>query len=82
MRIAANNSVILVVHPGLPGICYSGPKISNGEIYHIYAEYKIGGDLDVQSNTNEPIQMDGSGIAGLRHGNGVAVKNAGLDNRI
>ena len=26
--------------------------------------------------------MDGSGIAGLWHGNGVAVKNAGLDNRI
>ena len=26
--------------------------------------------------------MDGSGIADLRHGDGVAVKNAGLDNRI
>ena len=26
--------------------------------------------------------MDGSGIADLRHGNGVTVKNAGLDNRV
>jgi hypothetical protein len=26
--------------------------------------------------------MEGSGIAGLWHGNGIAVKNAGLDNRI
>ena len=72
----------LVVTPGLPGICYSGPKISNGEIYHIYDEYKIGGDLYEWIVFSGPIQMDRSGIADLWHGNGVAVKNAGLDNRV
>lgn len=60
--------IILVVPPVLPGICFSGSKISIREIYHIYDEYKIGGDLYEWIVFPGPIQMEGSGPVGLQHG--------------
>lgn len=56
-------------------------KISIWEIYHITNEITIGGgDLNGQSNTNEPIQADGFGIASLPHGDLNYCENAGLEN--